>query len=276
MSNKILYRMIYGCVKTILIISVFIFGFSLAFAEKIHFKDGRIVDANITFRSKDSVWINYNTTSTQGAVGISASEIRKIQEGDGSISKHDYASLIKQIEEHINQKKYNEAVKTCDILLGSFSSDPQIRYLRAVLHQKIGNIEKAVEDYDFLIQNKNGSVKVFNNLGAIYANKKEYIKAKDLFLKALQENPDMAEAHENLAELFLETEDYAMAIEEYKKAIELEPDNVTAHFNLGIAYEKCADFSKAKDAWERALAINPEDNDARDAITYLETKDYKF
>ena len=146
----------------------------------------------------------------------------------------------------------------------------EVRFLSAILNQKIGDTAEAVKDYNFLINHKNADVRVFNNLGAIYAKEKRYKEAKELFYKAIKINPDKAEFHNNLSELLMETEDNDRAIEEYDKVIQLEPGNTLALFNLGIAYKNKGDFAKAKEQWNKVLALKPDDTNAKNALEYLE------
>ena len=170
------------------------------------------------------------------------------------------------------KKKYSDAIDMCGILLKSFPENAQMYYLRAVISHKIGNTEQAIQDYDFLIQNKLADADVFNNLGVIYANSKEYQRAKELFLKAVKSNGKKAEIHDNLAEVLMQIKDYKTAIEEYDKVTELESGNTRAMYNSGVAYMKNRDYAKAKEQWEKILAVSPEDSDAKSALEHLNAR----
>ena len=249
--------------KFFILLNVLVFIFliipPLCNAEKIYYKDGEIVYGKILYRSKGSVWIKHKL----GSIGIDLQSIDRIENDDGSISKYDYESLVNMIQNYIRQKKYNKAVELCSLLLESFPDSAQIRYLRSSLNQKIGNFEQAIEDYNFLIKHEVADAKILNNLGAIYANDKEYREAMDLFIMATGDNPDIVEAHNNLAELLLQTKDYNRAIDEYKKVIDIEPDNVITLHNLGIAYMNIGDYKKAEEQWKKIIAIRPHDGDAK-------------
>ena len=47
------------------------------------------------------------------------------------------------------------------------------------------------------------------------------------------------------------------AVGAFQKAIELEPDNAEAHFNLGVAYTEMDEYEKALDAMSRAITLKP-------------------
>ena len=64
--------------------------------------------------------------------------------------------------------------------------------------------------------------------------------ARDAYRRALELEPDHADAHVNLGRLLHETGDARAAAEHYRKAIELVPGHATALFDLGVALEDLA------------------------------------
>src|SRR5260370_502192 len=62
-------------------------------------------------------------------------------------------------------------------------------------------------------------------------------EARDAYRRALELDPDHADAHVNLGRLLHEAGDARAAAEHYRRAIELTPANVIALFNLGVALE---------------------------------------
>lgn len=243
-------------------------GFSLCNAEKIYRKDGKIIDADILYRNKGSIWIKHGS----GAAGLDIRNINKIENKDGSVSKFGYELASIEIQGLIAQKKYKEAEKLCGLLLQTFPGDNQLHYLRGLLNQKIGNLEQAQAEYDILIKKGIADAQVFNNLGIIYAGKNKGKEAEGLFIKAIGKNPGMVEAHNNLADLLLQSKDYSRAIEEYNEVIGKEPGNSEALYNLGIAYMDSKNYPKAKEQWEKVLVINPQDSGAKNALEYLRAK----
>jgi len=252
-----------------LIISfLYLFTADFCMAEKIYSKDGKVLYGSIIYRTKESVWLKHSS----GAIGVSLDNVDRIENDDGSISKYDYRFLYNIIQDSVAKKKYSDAIDMCSVLLKSFPDNVQMYYLRAVISHKIGNTDQAIQDYDFLIQNKLADADVFNNLGVIYAENKEYQKAKDLFLEAIKSNRERAEIHDNLAEVLMQIKDYKTAIEEYNKVTELEAGNIEAIYNSGVAYMKNKNYAKAREQWEKILAVNPEDRDAKNALEHLNAR----
>lgn len=238
-------------------------------AEKIYCKDGRILDEKITYRNRGVVW--YKQSS--GMVGIDIKNIDKIESDDGSISKYDYNVIGRKIQDSVKEGRYADAIALCTTLLETIPDDIQIHYLRGMLNQKMGNIENARQDYDFLVKNKKADASILNNLGTIYGDDKRYSEAADLFIKAVAINPEMVQIHDNLAITSLRANDYNRAMDEYKQVIEREPDNVNALYNLGVIYMSKGEYQNAKDLWERAAALNPEDADTKQALEALKAGD---
>jgi len=163
-------------------------------AEKIYMKDGKVLNSKIEYRNKGAIWL----ARPDGSYGIGASDIEKIENDDGSVSRYDHKTIAERIESDISQKKYNEAIGWCDFLLESYPDSPDTRYLRATLYQKTGDFGKARDDYEFLVKKSQATARVYNNLGVIFAQEKNYDEAKLYFEKASEKDPGLSEARDNI------------------------------------------------------------------------------
>ena len=70
------------------------------------------------------------------------------------------------------------------------------------LHSR-GKIKEASEIYNFLIQNKIYDPRIFNNLGSIYSQIKQFDKAIFLFNESIKKFPNCLEAYQNLANVLV-------------------------------------------------------------------------
>jgi len=251
--------------KLNLILFMFFLNYAQCRAENIYYKDGTTASAKVVSRTKNTLWIKQGP----GSVGVDVKNIEKIENDDDSISKYDVDYLSGQIQELVKQKDYAGAQKICSILLGVSPGDIEIRYLRGLLDQRVGNTQEAIEDYNFLINHNAADGRVLNNLGVIYAGQKRRESAMTMFNSAIEKEGARPESHDNLAELFMEMKDFSRAIDEYNKVIELEPNNAQALFNLGVAYKNKGDSAMAQEQWEKVLNVKPEDTDAISALEYL-------
>lgn len=86
--------------------------------------------------------------------------------------------------------------------------------------------------------------------------------AQRAYERALEIDPDHADAHVNLGRLLHEQGAPAAAEEHYRRALEIDPDHETAAFNLGVALEDLGRVASAIDAYRRAIVIDPDNADA--------------
>jgi tetratricopeptide (TPR) repeat protein len=76
--------------------------------------------------------------------------------------------------------------------------------------------------------------------------------------KALEHNPQFADAYSNLGLALRQRGDVPGAVEAYRRAIEIDPDFAEAHNNLGVAYMDLGDTQLALDTYEKALELDPD------------------
>lgn len=79
------------------------------------------------------------------------------------------------------------------------------------------------------------------------------------FRRALELQPDLAEAHLMLGIGYFYKEDYALALAEYDQYLAVIPDNFHAWSNRAAAYLKSGNLVAARADIDRALALNPND-----------------
>jgi len=87
-------------------------------------------------------------------------------------------------------------------------------------------------------------------------------RAREAYTRALELDPDHADAHVNLGCLEHEAGRLEEAARHYRTALALRPDDATAVFDLGVALEDLGRLAEAREAYERALANEPECADA--------------
>jgi len=71
-----------------------------------------------------------------------------------------------------------------------------------------------------------------------------------LYHRALQLNPNLAEAHNNLGDLYRDQNQMAAAINHYQQAIALNPTLAEAHSNLGMAFLRIGDWKQGFEGYE--------------------------
>jgi tetratricopeptide (TPR) repeat protein len=87
-------------------------------------------------------------------------------------------------------------------------------------------------------------------------------EAIQAYQKALEVNPELADAHLNLGRLLHETGGAAAAEPCYRRALAVRPDDSIALFNLGVALQDLDRPHEAIEVYEKALELDPKLADA--------------
>lgn len=88
---------------------------------------------------------------------------------------------------------------------------------------------------------------------------KRYDAAEASFRQLLEAAPPVAsKGNDGMALVYIARKDYNKALEHAQKAVDLNPDNADAHYALGLAYAYRKDFKNAAPSLEKALALNPD------------------
>ncbi len=106
---------------------------------------------------------------------------------------------------------------------------------------------------------------------------REYDLCQRVAEKALEVNPNNANAHHHIGNAYFSKERYEKAIEEYNKAITLNPELPYPYSNLGIVYYRLKQYKMSIEAYNRAINIDPKYSTAyyNRALTYFDQGQYK-
>lgn len=115
------------------------------------------------------------------------------------------------------------------------------------------------------------------------ARKDRDAEAAQIYLQALDLDPDFAEAHLKLALTYIvlgkkkeSEEEYKKAAEAYEKHVRRNPKDVKAFFNMGLAYSKLNKPEDAVKAFRQAAKLEPEDSDTQFELGLAYTKVARF
>jgi tetratricopeptide (TPR) repeat protein len=178
---------------------------------------------------------------------------------------------------YYDRKDYRGAVKYFEKAAAKDPGMTEAREYLGDIYDKIGNADKATENYLKVIKSNPDNMHAQYQLGLNYFKLKEYDRMIASYKKAIAIDPNFADAHYNLGMAYYYRNMYDEAIAEFQTAIKLKPDDAASysilaqtktiayeyHKNKGTTYLTAEDYLQAKQELQKSLDINPGDAEAQ-------------
>lgn len=116
---------------------------------------------------------------------------------------------------------------------------------------------EAIEAYEKAIELEPDFADAYCNLGAVRYNQGQRTAARRAFESCLEREADHVEANFNLANVLEEEGDDGGALAHYRRALASDPLYPDLHINLALLYEKIGRERGARDHWRRYLQLDP-------------------
>ena len=97
-----------------------------------------------------------------------------------------------------------------------------------------GQFEQARKILEEQVALDPSNVDVYNLLGIVYTNEKDFDRADDAFQRALKLAPDSTKIQNNLGNLYVAQKKFDLAEREFRNVLRMEPSNRDANYNLGL------------------------------------------
>jgi Flp pilus assembly protein TadD len=104
---------------------------------------------------------------------------------------------------------------------------------------------------------KDSEASFHSSIGSILCQQQRWKEGMAHFRKALEVNPDYAEAHNNLGTALALRGSADQAIAEFERAVAIDPTHVEAHFNLAKALGDRGQFDEAAEHYQKVIAVRP-------------------
>ncbi|MBW2986913.1 tetratricopeptide repeat protein [Candidatus Woesearchaeota archaeon] len=92
--------------------------------------------------------------------------------------------------------------------------------------------------------------------GKSLLKERKFDKAKDVFEKAVELDPNFPKIYSYLIPIYHELKMDANAVQAYKNAIELDQNDLVAHYHLGVMSLKKKQFMTAKKLFKKVIDVN--------------------
>jgi tetratricopeptide (TPR) repeat protein len=122
---------------------------------------------------------------------------------------------------------------------------------------EMGRLDEAAIHFQKALELQPQYAEARNNLGNVFFQKGRLDEAVADYQKALEIDPKLALARYNLGVAFLQNGRVSEAAGHFQGALQIEPDFAKAHYNLGIALVQLGRVNEALIHYEKALEINP-------------------
>ena len=118
------------------------------------------------------------------------------------------------------------------------------QFYKAFAYQDKGDDDKAIQHYSKALDLNPQMAEAYNNRGIAYRDKGDYPHSIEDYTKAIDLNPNYAGAYNNRGVTYSNKGDVNCAIEDYTKAMALESNS--AYYNRGMAWLLQGEWKKAK------------------------------
>ena len=135
--------------------------------------------------------------------------------------------------------------------------DPKVFSNYGIILKNIGNLKEAELLTRKAIEINPDFADAYSNLGSILKDIGKLHEAEISVRKAIELNPFIADAHLNLGSILVDLGNLKDAELSTRKAIELKPDLALAHYNLGNILKNICRFEEAASATRKSIDLNP-------------------
>lgn len=142
-------------------------------------------------------------------------------------------------------------------------------FAAAVRAEELGLLEDAITNYELILGRVPGHAASAINLGTLYYNRRDYLRAEQLYRMATESDANYALAFFDLGNVLDELKRVGEAVVAYQRALALQPRYADAHYNLALALERTGKRRQALRHWRLYLQLDDSSQWARHARMQL-------
>ena len=142
------------------------------------------------------------------------------------------AQTASEVQQLMKQGKMTQTLEKVDAILVKKPKDAQGRFLRGLILTDLGRQSEAISVFTKLTEDFPELPEPYNNLAVLYAQEKQYDKARVALEMAIHTHPSYLIAHENLGDVYAK-----LASQAYDKALQLDTSNTKTQTKLSMINE---------------------------------------
>lgn len=163
-----------------------------------------------------------------------------------------FADNLPDVQRLIKQGQYPQAMEKVDAYLSSRPKDAQGRFLKGLIYTEMNKPADAIAVFTKLSEDYPELPEPYNNLAVLYAQQKQYDKARTALEMAIRTHPSYAIAYENLGDVYAK-----LASQAYDKALQLDNSNSTTQNKLALIRDLITTSGKGNVKPQAAAAATP-------------------
>ena len=140
-----------------------------------------------------------------------------------------FADNLPDVQRLIKQGQYPQAMDKVDAYLSSRPKDAQGRFLKGLIYTEMNKPAEAIAVFTKLSEDYPELPEPYNNLAVLYAQQKQYDKARTALEMAIRTHPSYAIAYENLGDVYAK-----LASQAYDKALQLDNSHSATQNKLAL------------------------------------------
>ena len=162
------------------------------------------------------------------------------------------AQSLPDIQRLVKQNQMPRALEKVDVYISSNPKDAQGRFLKGLILTELNRQGEAIDVFTKLTGDFPELPEPYNNLAVLYAQQKQYDKARTALEMAIRTHPSYAIAHENLGDVYAK-----LASQAYDKALKLDSSNTSTQTKLSLIKDLITGAAKPGNDTAPVAAASP-------------------
>lgn len=150
-----------------------------------------------------------------------------------------HAQSLPDIQRLMKQNQMPQALDKVDTYISSNPKDAQGRFLKGLILTELNRQNEAIDVFAKLTGDYPELPEPYNNLAVLYAQQKQYDKARTALEMAIRTHPSYSIAHENLGDVYAK-----LASQAYDKALKLDSSNTSTQTKLSLIKDLISSATK--------------------------------
>ena len=152
--------------------------------------------------------------------------------------------------------QHDEAKKALDALVAKNPNDGEAVHVQGIMAYQARNYEDALKYMQRSLE-LSPKPSFYSNLGNVYADLRQFAKAKAAYQGALRQDPSMAAVYGNLGNMYRAQQQPEQAVFHYQKGLRIDPKNADIHLHMASLFFDMKRYPQAVEFYEKVLAIAP-------------------